>query len=142
LNQILFVIKFRKGDPCMNRHRWTWLVILVFFPLGAGAQQKDTQQALNAAQKTGQKIFQQRCGVCHSVVAPAFPTYGPLLYKGLVEGNEDAIRGIIREGTARMPGFQFGLQAPEIDAIVEYLKTVPKPPKMAAPVDIPKGPVD
>jgi mono/diheme cytochrome c family protein len=32
-----------------------------------------------------------------------------------------------------MPGFKFGLQASEIDAIVEYLKTVPKPPKNAEP---------
>ena len=126
----------------MNRHRCTWLAFVVFFPLAAVAQQKETQQPLNPVQKTGQRIFQQQCGVCHSVVAPAFPMYGPFLYKGLVEGNEDAIREMIREGTIRMPGFKFGLHASEIDAIVEYLKTVPKPPKTAAPVDISKGPVD
>ncbi len=126
----------------MNRHRWIFLAFLVFFPLAAGAQQTETQQPLNAAQKTGQRIFQQRCGVCHSVVAPAFPTYGPILYKGLVEGNEDAIRQIILEGSARMPGFQFGMKTSEIDAIIEYLKTVPKPPKSTAPVNAPKGPMD
>jgi hypothetical protein len=28
-----------------------------------------------------------------------------------------------------MPGFKYGLKPAEIDAIVEYLKTVPKPAK-------------
>jgi mono/diheme cytochrome c family protein len=50
-----------------------------------------------------------------------------------VNGSEDAIKEIIRSGSNKMPGFKFGLQASEIDAIVEYLKTVPKPPKNAEP---------
>jgi len=69
--------------------------------------------------------------------------YGPFLYKDLVNGSEDPIKEIIRSGSNKMPGFKFSLQASEIDAIVEYLKTVPKPPKNAdaatgggmAPVD-------
>jgi mono/diheme cytochrome c family protein len=126
----------------MNRNRWILAAFLVFFPVGAGAQQAETQPPLNSTQKTGQRIFQQRCGVCHSVVSPAFPMYGPALYKSLIAGNEDAIRQMIREGTARMPGFQIGLQASEIDAIVEYLKTLPKPPKSAAPANGPTTPMD
>jgi len=55
--------------------------------------------------------------------------YGTALYKDLVNGNEDAIKEMIRSGSGKMPGFKLGLQPSEIDAIVEYLKTVPKPPK-------------
>jgi mono/diheme cytochrome c family protein len=43
------------------------------------------------------------------------------------------IRDYIRNGSKRMPGFKYGLEPSEIDAIVEYLKTVPKPaPKTPA----------
>ena len=63
--------------------------------------------------------------------------YGPALYKDLVNGNEDAIKEMIRTGTTKMPGFKFGLEPAEIDAIVEYLKTVPKPVKNA---ESPAGP--
>jgi mono/diheme cytochrome c family protein len=142
LNRTGFVVKSRQGVPCMKRNQWIMLAFLVLFPIAAGAQQADTPQPLTPTQKTGQRIFQQRCGVCHSMIAPAFPMYGPALYKGLVEGNEDAIRQMIREGTSRMPGFQFGLQAPEIDAIVEYLKTLPKPANRATPAKGPTTPMD
>jgi mono/diheme cytochrome c family protein len=67
--------------------------------------------------------------------------YGITLNKELVDGNEDMIRDYIRNGSRRMPGFKYGLEPAEIDAIVEYLKTVPKPapknpqPKVEGPVD-------
>jgi mono/diheme cytochrome c family protein len=41
-----------------------------------------------------------------------------------------------------MPGFKLGLQPAEIDAIVEYLKTLSKPPKSNAPRNGPLGPMD
>ena len=126
----------------MKFNRWILPVLFAFFPVAAGAQQAEAQPPLSATQKTGQRIFQQRCGVCHSVVSPAFPMYGPAIYKGLVAGNEDAIREMIREGDSRMPGFRYGLQASEIDAIVEYLKTVPKPPKITAPAKPATTPMD
>jgi len=126
----------------MKRNQWILLGLLAFPPIAARAQQAETQPPLNSTQKIGQKIFQQRCGVCHSMISAAFPMYGPALYKGLVAGNEDAIRQMIREGDSRMPGFQYGLQAAEIDSIVEYLKTVPKPQKTAAPAKGPITPMD
>jgi len=125
----------------MRHTAWLFLAILVFFPLAARAQQKEAE-LLNPTQKLGQRIFQQRCGVCHTAPAPVFPMYGPALYKGLVDGNEDAIRQMIRDGSGKMPGFKHGMQDSEIDAIVEYLKTLPKPPKSTAGVNAPKGPMD
>jgi mono/diheme cytochrome c family protein len=116
----------------MKRSRLALLILLAIFPVAARAQQQaGTEQPLNNVQKLGQRIFQQRCGICHEQARPGFQTYGPILYKDLINGNEDAIKEMIRSGSGKMPGFKLGMQPSEIDAIVEYLKTVPKPAKKA-----------
>jgi len=117
----------------MRRIRWVLLIFLGIFPLRVHAQQANTEKPLNDVQKLGQRVFQQRCGICHEQARPGFQMYGPALYKDLVNGSEDAIKEMIRSGSAKMPGFKLGLQPSEIDAIVEYLKTVPKPPKNSGP---------
>jgi len=59
-----------------------------------------------------------------------------------VEDNEDTIRDTILEGReALMPGFKYGLTRPEIDSIIEYLKTVKRPssrPNNNQPADNPE----
>jgi mono/diheme cytochrome c family protein len=117
----------------MRRIRWAFLIFLGIFPFSASAQQANTDKPLNDVQKLGQRVFQQRCGICHEQARPGFVMYGPALYKDLVSGSEDAIKEMIRSGSGKMPGFKYGMQPTEIDAIVEYLKTVPKPPKNTAP---------
>jgi mono/diheme cytochrome c family protein len=117
----------------MKRLRWGLLIFLGIFPLTARGQQANTEKPLNDVQKLGQRVFQQRCGICHAPARAGFQMYGPLLYKDLINGSEDAIKEIIRSGSTKMPGFKSGLQPSEIDAIVEYLKTVPKPPKSTEP---------
>jgi mono/diheme cytochrome c family protein len=117
----------------MKRLRWVLLILLGIFPLAARAQQAAPAAPLNDVQKLGQRVFQQRCGICHAPARAGFQMYGPFLYKYLINGSEDAIKEMIRSGSSKMPGFKLGLQASEIDAIVEYLKTVPKPPKNAEP---------
>ena len=85
--------------------------------------------AANAAgdAKAGAAVF-KRCAVCHTKPTITSKMYGPVLYKGLVEGNEDQVRETITNGsTGLMPGFRYGLESSEIDAIIEYLKTVEKP---------------
>jgi mono/diheme cytochrome c family protein len=59
-------------------------------------------------------------------------TYGPPLSKDTAGGNDEVIRGVISEGTPRMPAFKHYLERPEIDAIIAYLKTVPTPPPAPA----------
>jgi mono/diheme cytochrome c family protein len=117
----------------MSRVRWAILIFLGIFPLSVRAQQASTEKSLNDVQKLGQRVFQQRCGICHAPARPGFQMYGPALHKDLVNGSEDAIKEMIRSGSSKMPGFKLGLQPSEIDAIVEYLKTVPKPPKNTEP---------
>ena len=115
----------------MKRIRWVFLIFFGILPLTARAQQANTEKPLTDVQKLGQRVFEQRCGICHAPARAGFVMYGPYLYKNLINGNEDAIKEMIRTGTSKMPGFKYGLQPAEIDAIVEYLKTVPKPAKTA-----------
>ena len=116
--------------------------VLFALPPVVSAQQKNSNVVLNETQVLGRRVFQQRCAVCHTQVSPGAKRYGPVLSKDLVEGNEGAIREFILNGSrGKMPGFKYGLESSEVDAIVEYLKTVPKP----APRQIPgadQGPVD
>ena len=126
----------------MRRIRWAILVFLGIFPLTVGAQQANKEKPLDEVQKLGQRVFQQRCGICHAPARAGFQMYGPALYKDLINGSEDAIKEMIRSGSAKMPGFKLGLQPSEIDAIVEYLKTVPKPPKNTETTGGSMGPLD
>ena len=117
----------------MKRLRWGLLIFLGIFPLTARGQQANTEKPLNDVQKLGQRVFQQRCGICHAPARAGFQMYGPFLYKDLINGSEDAIKEIIRSGSTKMPGFKSGLQPSEIDAIVEYLKTVQRPRRSTEP---------
>jgi mono/diheme cytochrome c family protein len=85
---------------------------------------------LSDVQKTGKRIFQQRCSVCHAKVLGAPKQYGPALYGDMIEDNEGRIKQFIVEGSpGKMPGFKYGLDPSEIDAIIAYLKTVERPQK-------------
>jgi mono/diheme cytochrome c family protein len=120
----------------MRTSTFFFVFLFLGFPYLVSAQQSSTAPpALNDTQVLGRRIFQQRCGVCHTETTPGARRYGPAIFKELVIGNEDSIRQIIQNGSPdKMPGFKYGLQPAEINAIVEYLKTVPKP-KSAAPRD-------
>src|SRR5215469_10511077 len=94
--------------------------LLVLSALVVGAQAAHAAQAI-ADTSDGARLFTQSCAVCHLRPSPVAKTYGPELTQDLVKGHEDAIAQIIRDGSQRMPGFQYDLQPPEIDAIVQYL---------------------
>ena len=99
------------------------LLLLTAWTQDAFAQQAD--DTLNDTQKLGRQVFAQSCGVCHLPPAINARTYGPGLSKDTAGGSDEVIRGVISEGTPRMPGFKHYLQRGEIDAIIAYLKTVP-----------------
>src|SRR5215469_9580606 len=92
---------------------------------GASAQQAATDEHLTATQKLGRQVFAQSCGICHLPPQINARTYGPLLSKDTAGGSDEVIRGLISEGTPRMPAFKHYLERAEIDAIIAYLKTVP-----------------
>ena len=107
------------------------LLLLAIFPVVVSAQQ--TRNPLTDAQRSGQRLYNRECAVCHAPPLITAKPYASALYKDVVEGKEQAVRQTIRKGLpGLMPGFEYGLKASEIDAIVEYLKTVPKPAPSAA----------
>src|SRR6266478_3397164 len=98
------------------------LIFLLFaFPLVVPAQQDKATSSvtLNETQILGRRVFQQRCAICHTESTPGARRYGPVLSKELVDGNEDTIRDFISNGSkGKMPGFKYGMEAPEINGIV------------------------
>ena len=107
----------------MTRNAAILLLLLTVWTQDAFAQQAD--DTLNDTQKLGRQMFAQSCGVCHLPPAINARTYGPGLSKDTAGGSDEVIRGVISEGTPRMPAFKHYLQRGEIDAIIAYLKTVP-----------------
>jgi mono/diheme cytochrome c family protein len=105
------------------------LILIAFSPLVIHAQaQSSANISPSDVRKMGQRLFQQRCSVCHIPTAYATRSYGPRLYKDFVLDNEDYVRGIILDGRPGfMPGWKYTLQSEQIDEIIEYLKTVEKP---------------
>lgn len=107
----------------MTRNAAVLVLLLTAWPQATFAQQAD--DTLNDTQKLGRQVFAQSCGVCHLPPAINARTFGPGLSKDTAGGSDEVIRGVISEGTPRMPGFKHYLQRGEIDAIIAYLKTVP-----------------
>jgi len=115
------------------------LVILMFMVLPAirlrgqgeessGSTSTIPAPGLNDQQKRGENLFLQNCPLCHIFSNQkkrlGIPT--PQL-KGIFKNptSEDAVRRVILQGVpGRMPGFQYDLDAKEIDSIIAYLKTL------------------
>jgi mono/diheme cytochrome c family protein len=73
-------------------------------------------------------LFSQSCGVCHTQIQQRTRQYGPVLSRETLGGDEEAMREYIGTGTPRMPGFRFNFEPAQINAIVQYIKTVPPQP--------------
>lgn len=103
-------------------------VLLCLLSLPGIAQRDEPRTPLSDTQILGRRLFQQRCAVCHTPVMVISRPYGPLLDRTRVQGREDTVRALIREGaTGLMPGFKYGLEGREINAIIAFLKTVEPP---------------
>lgn len=85
---------------------------------------------LTDAQLNGRRLVAQRCANCHAG-NPRQP--GPPLGKSIVESRGDAfIRDKVNKGSTLMPGFQYTLNASQIDDIIAFLKTYTPPARSAA----------
>jgi mono/diheme cytochrome c family protein len=80
---------------------------------------------LNDQQRLGWRLFETSCGVCHTRPTLIAGLYGPELNKETAGGSDEVIRGIITNGTPRMPGFKYTYNPDQIAAIAAYLKTLP-----------------
>jgi mono/diheme cytochrome c family protein len=85
---------------------------------------------LNGAEKRGEGLFLQRCSLCHLPRNLKFgsPTVvGPTLSGQFKDAGPDqmkTLRSFILKGGPDMPGFQYGLDAKEVDDLITYLKTL------------------
>lgn len=114
--------------------------VLTMGPLGAVAQQPASAPALTGQQKLGRQLFNQSCLVCHTQPQITSGMYGPPLSRDTAGGDVDVIRGVITNGTPRMPGFKYQFTPQQIDAIAQYVKTLPPPTTTSAGTN--KGDVD
>jgi mono/diheme cytochrome c family protein len=108
------------------------LIALLFASSVVVCSQTSADHSLTETQKTGRRLFQQRCAVCHTPPMVISKQYGPALNADTILGREESIRSTIAEGEiGLMPGFKYTLEPSEINAIIKYLKTVEKPAKPA-----------
>jgi mono/diheme cytochrome c family protein len=90
------------------------------------------QPTLDAAQKEGRRIFQQKCAVCHVPAWHGATTFGPgLSNQTIKEQGERAVQDTITNGLYdeldKMPGFKYTLTSEQIRNIIDYLKTLDQP---------------
>ena len=85
---------------------------------------------LSAEESRGEGLFLQRCSLCHLPRKLKFgspPVIGPSLsgqFKDAAPDQQKILRGFILKGGPDMPGFQYGLEAKEVDDLIAYLKTL------------------
>lgn len=85
---------------------------------------------LTEAQLNGRRIVAQRCANCHAG-NPRQP--GPPLGKQIVESRGEAfIRDKVKNGSMLMPGFQYSLQADQINDVIAFLNTYSPPARSPA----------
>ena len=126
--------------PMSYLSRTACLLILgggVVLPAVLSAQSRQSAPSkvasdLTEEQRRGRVLFFQNCAFCHW--APKEPkrntegkTIGPVLsglFRKAEPPREEAVREFIRQGTKKMPGFQYGLNRQEIDDIIAYIKTL------------------
>jgi len=108
----------------MSRALWPGL-LLALAPSLALAQ---AGASLDETQLLGQRLFNQSCRVCHAKPQLTSAVYGPVLSKDSLGGQADVMREVIANGTPRMPGFKYNFTPAQIDAVVQYLKTIQNQP--------------
>jgi mono/diheme cytochrome c family protein len=102
------------------------VIVTAFVITASGACAEGAPDAaFNDTQREGLRLFSQSCGVCHTLIQQRTKQYGPVLSRDTLGGDEEAMRDYIGNGTPRMPGFRFNFEPAQIDAIVQYIKTIP-----------------
>jgi mono/diheme cytochrome c family protein len=109
----------------MGRIALVTLVVCASFSLSHPAPAQPAK--LGDTELLGRQVYAQHCGVCHTKPTITAPYYGPALSKENVSAGTDVVREFIQTGTDRMPGFRYSLQPKQIDAVIQYLKTVSPP---------------
>ena len=114
----------------MKHRPWVSCSIVLFASLGVVMSQPfaagSPSGAAQARSDRGSAIFRKSCSVCHST-RPDETKVGPSLYGVLREGSghsEQEVRRAIADGKGTMPPFKEKLEPPDVDDLIEYLKTL------------------
>jgi mono/diheme cytochrome c family protein len=107
----------------MGRNTVFAMALACAFAGGAAAQ--STSATLTEKQIHGRQLYAQSCGICHLQASLNAKTYGPPLNKTSANANNEVMRIFIMEGSARMPAFKHYLKPADVDAIIDYVRTVP-----------------
>ena len=101
-------------------------------PVKVAKRDYDKKQLLSAPALSdeayrGRAIWQQKCAYCHDGLGqPTYKTMGPWMDSDTVKQvGEDTLKAITSTGTTRMPGFQYALDARQMNDVIAFLKTVP-----------------
>ena len=89
---------------------------------GAPARDRRPRFSSIDQQILGRRLFDNLCGVCHTRPTLIAGMYGPELSRETAGGQEEVVRGIVTNGTPRMPGFKYTFNAEQIAAIAAYLR--------------------
>lgn len=96
-------------------------------PVKMGSYDYDMNQVvlppkLTAGELKGRELFVMRCAACHSDAANS---YAPRLNQERAKAiGEEALRAKIAMGSQRMPGFRYMFDAPQVDLILAYVKSI------------------
>jgi mono/diheme cytochrome c family protein len=105
----------------MKRSALVAVLLLAGATQGLSAQHEEHS---NASQQLGRRLYETSCGVCHTRPTLISRMYGPELNKTTAGGNQEVIRGVITNGTPRMPGFKYTYTPDQIAAIAAYVVTL------------------
>jgi mono/diheme cytochrome c family protein len=101
-----------------------WLLLLLAPSLGAQA----ADPKLTDVERAGQRLFLQRCALCHLGAAPTYEPYAVALDAQLVATRQEPrVREYILKGSPTMPGWQYSLSESQVTSIIAYLKTLKSP---------------
>lgn len=101
-------------------------------PGAAAAPRQGAAPTRDPRASQGEALFLQRCALCHlspdgwrksGLAPPIGPSLTGVMKDGAPE-REAAVRETIRVGSASMPGFQYGLDARQLDHLIAYLRTL------------------
>jgi mono/diheme cytochrome c family protein len=98
-------------------------VVLLLAGLAQGASAAEIE--LNQQQALGRRLVETHCGVCHTRPTLVSGMYGPELSRETAGGNQEIVRGIVANGTPRMPGFKYMFNDEQIAAVAAYVAVMP-----------------
>jgi mono/diheme cytochrome c family protein len=90
----------------------------------AAAMPAAAEEHLNETQQTGRRLYEQSCAVCHTKPTLISGLYGPELNRQTAGGDAEVIRGVVTNGTPRMPAFKYTYNPTQIAAIASYVVTL------------------